>query len=75
MTLKLRKVEAGLYELLDGSYGVIRVESSDEWDALSSDGWAITRGSAKFGEELPGWHRTKADAIEALAEMLKETSA
>jgi hypothetical protein len=71
MAIRLRRVEAGLYELPDGSYGVVRVESCDEFDAVSSDGWAIVRGGAKDGIELPGSYRTKADAVEALEEMLK----
>lgn len=77
--MKLRRVEAGLYELPDGSYGVVKVESADEWDGVSQDGWAITqerrpgRGdAAKDGEELPGYYRTKADAVEALTELLKK---
>jgi hypothetical protein len=72
MTIRLRRVEAGLYELPDESYGVVRVESMDEWDAVSGDGWAIVRGPAKTGTELPGYYRTKAEAVEALDEMLRK---
>ena len=73
----LRRVEAGLYETQDGRYGVVKVESADEWDGVTQDGWAITEerrpglgDAAKDGEELPGYHRTKAEAVEALVELL-----
>lgn len=80
--VRLRKVEAGLYETADGRYGVVKIESVEEWDTVSGDAWAITvelrpgRGdAAKDGNELPGEYRTKADATEALAELLAQESA
>lgn len=75
--IKLRRVEAGLYETQDGRYGIVRIESVGEWDDYSTDGWAITQerwhglgDAAKDGNELPGYYRTKAEAVEALEEML-----
>ena len=69
--IPLRRVEAGLYETRDGQYGVVRVESvTDEWGSLDQGGWAIVRGSAKHGEEIPGEYRTKADAHDALTALL-----
>lgn len=65
--MRLRKVEPGLYETLDGRYGIVRVESMDEWDRVESLGWAITDGGAKDGEERPTWYRTMAEARAALA--------
>lgn len=75
--VKLVKVEAGLYEVPDGSYGVVKVESVGEWDEVSQGGWAIVQerrpgygSAAKDGNELPGAYGSKKEAHQELSKML-----
>jgi hypothetical protein len=70
--MRLRYIDAGLYETRDGRYGVVRVESMGEWDDVSQGGWSLVRGGAKDGVEFGEEYRTLADAREALEKLLAE---
>jgi hypothetical protein len=71
-TLRLRKVEAGVYETADSAYQVQRNEGLDEWDVATAF-WTVekmspTGRSSKELHEAP----TKRACVEWLAEYLAQ---